>query len=298
MKVLIFQAAVSASAIAAMTRFADELRQEGHQAGVRSLPHFRREKEPADRIIVALTPTEAERYKTIGAELVQTFVDTELFTPLELPEDPKELDDFDFSDAIGNLDDDTTGYMTLDQLRAEALERGIEVTAQSTREELEHLLDIDYHPGRQASDRRTDTENNQTDGIARDRVGLRVSTVLPQANGMDLERMNDEQLAATAAQLGIKVPKGARRDTVINKITKVYATRVQAPQGSGVKSPADPNLTKDGDDDDVNSDLEGKSEDELKQIAEDEEVDVGRATSVEGLTAKIVEARKAKVDGE
>ena len=104
MKVLIFQAAVSAVAVAAMNRFAADLRNEGHTAGVRSLPHFRREKEPADRIFVALTSDQAGQYKNLGAELVQTFRDTELFTPIELPSDDKELEDFDFSDFVTGLD--------------------------------------------------------------------------------------------------------------------------------------------------------------------------------------------------
>lgn len=286
MKVLIFQAAVAAQALAAMNRFAKELRDAGHQAGIRSLPHFRREKEPADRIFVALTPVEAQQFKALGAELVQTFVDAEKFTPVQLPEDPEELAEFDFSSAISELEDDTAGFMTLDQVRAEAIERGLEVTAQSTREHLEHLIGIDIHAGRQAADRITDAENANPDNTLRDRIGLRVSTVLPATNGMDLERMNDEQLLATAAQLGINVPKNVNRNTLINKMTKTFAKKVAAPEDSPVKSPAE---TVEAD-----HDLAALDETGLKRVAEQEKVDLGRTSSKEGMVAKITEARQKK----
>lgn len=286
MRVLIFQAATSALAIAAMTRFSDKIRAAGYNGGLRSLPHFRREKEPADKIIVALKPSEAAQYKNLGAELVAVFNDTDRIIPLELPQDDEELVDFDFSDAIDKLDDAETGFMTMDQLRAEAIERGIEVRADSTREELEHSIGIDIHPGPQAGDRVTDRAN--AEGTAADRIGVRTSTVLPTANGLDLERMNDEQLQGVAAAVGVKVSRNASRSATINKIMATFANKVGAPENSAPKAPAE----------DFATDLAplGDDVDALKQIAEREDIDLGRATAADTIRDKIVEARKAKTE--
>lgn len=285
MRVLIFQAAVSAIGIAAMTRFADEVRAAGHHGGLRSLPHFRREKEPADRIIVALSPAQAEQYKNLGAELVQIFNDTDRILPLQLPDDEKDLADFDFGSAVSGLDDEgKAGSLSMEQLRAEAIERGIEVTAATTREQLEHSLDLDGNVGAQAGDRVTDRANME--GVVEDRIGMRTSTILPSANGLDLERMNDEQLQATAAGLGIKVGKNVQRSTLINKITSTFAEKVGGPKDAAPKSPAE--SFDDG--------LDGQSGDQLRAIAEAEGVDLGRTTTDEGMVAKIVEARRAKAD--
>jgi hypothetical protein len=287
MRVLIFQAAASAISIAAMTRFADEVRAAGYNGGLRSLPAFRREKEPADRIIVALSPSQAEAYKNLGTELVATFNDTDRIIPVELPEEDEDLKDFDFASAISGLDDATAGFMTMDQLKAEAIERGLEVRADSTREELEHAIGIDIHPGPQAADRVTDRQN--AEGTGADRIGLRTSTVLPTTNGLDLERMNDEQLQGVAAAVGVKVVRNASRAAVINKITKTFAEKTGAPADSSPQAPAE----------DFETDLAplGDDTEALKAIAEKEEIDLGRATAADTIREKIVEARKAKAEG-
>ncbi|MBA3241354.1 MAG: hypothetical protein H0T60_09045 [Acidobacteria bacterium] len=282
MRVLIFQAAVSAVGIAALGRFADQVRAEGHQAGLRSLPHFRREKEPADVVVVALSPMQADQYKTLGAELVAIFQDTDKIVPVQLPDDEKELEEFDFDSAVSGLDGPSIGYMTIESLRSEAIERGLEVTAATTREELEHAIGVDVPSGLQAGDRVTDRLNSA--GAPEDRIGLRTSTVLPSVNGLDLERMNDEQLKATALNVGVTVSKNQDRATIINNITKTFAKKAAAPEGSGVKSPAET----------YDADLTGLDEDGLRAIAEREEIDLGRSTSIAGVTAKIVEARTAK----
>lgn len=288
MRVLIFQAATSAVAIAAMTRLSDEVRAAGHNGGLRNLDHFRREKEPADRILVALKPSEAARLKDRGAELLLTFQDIDKITPIELPEDDEELADFDFADAVDDLDDEETGFMSMDQLRAECIERGLEIRADSTREELEHSLDIDIHPGAQAGDRVTDREN--ATGMREDRIGVRTSTVLPTANGLDLDRMNDEQLGGVAAALGIPAERGEKRETIVNRIMKGYAKKVRAPEDSPPRSRAQQPSS------DVtvnNSDLDIDNADELKAIAEKEKVELGDAESVEDIRAKITAAREA-----
>ncbi len=285
MRVLIFQAAASAIGIAAMTKFADEVRAAGHHGGLRSLPHFRREKEPADRIIVALSPGQADQYKNLGAELVQVFNDTDRIIPLQLPDDEKDLADFDFSSAISGIDDEgKSGSLSMEQLRAEAIERAIEVTAATTREQLEHSLDLDGNVGAQAGDRVTDRTNME--GMVEDRIGMRTSTILPNANGLDLERMNDEQLAATAAGLGIKVGKNVNRSTVINKITSTFAEKVGAPKDAAPKAPAES----------FDGGLAGLSGDQLRAVAEAEGIDLGRTTADEGMVGKIVDARRAKAD--
>jgi len=300
MRVLIFQAATSAVAIAAMTRFSDETRAAGHQVGLRSLQHFRREKEPADRILVALKPAEAAAFKQQGTELVATFQDTDRIIPVQLPEDDEDLVDFDFSSAIGGLDDAKAG-MSMDQLKAEAIERGLEVRADSTREELEHSLDLDQHAGAQAGDRRTDRDlmgDGTTGGYVADRIGLRTSNVLPTVNGLDLDRMNDEQLGGVAAALGLTVPKNAKRQTIINKITDTFADKVDAPNGAPKSTAEQPSSDDEGSGEtDANADLADADEAALTKIAEDEEIDLGRATSVEGMKAKIVEARAEKANG-
>lgn len=313
MRVLIFQAATSALAIAAMTKFSDEVRAQGHAVGLRQLQHFRNEKEPADRIIVALTPQEAAIYKNLGVGLVQTFADTDRIIPVELPDQEDEdfeqkLQDFDFSDAIAELDDNTTGFMSLDKLKAEAIERGLEVRADSTREELEHALDLDQHPGRQAADRVTDRQT-MDNGYQPDRIGFRTSAVLPTANGIDLDRLNDDQLAGVAAALGIEAKKGEKRAKLVNKITSTYAAKVDAPaEGFPKSAAADPSknppategkLAKTPGEGEDNADLNDLDEKGLQAIAEKEEVDLGRSTSVDGMKAKIVEARaeKAKANG-
>jgi hypothetical protein len=216
------------------------------------------------------------------------FNGTDRITGVKLPDDVEELEDFDFSDAIGELDDDTTDSMTLDQLKAEAIERGIEVRADSTRDELTHALDLDYHAGNQANERKTDRTLSREGGYAADRIGMRTSNVLPNANGLDLERMNTEQLKATAASLGLKTKRGAKRADMVNEITAEYAKRVGAPNGAP-KAPADST-------EEFGADLEGLDADALKEIAEKEDIDVGRSTSVDGLTQKIIEGRQAKAE--
>ena len=309
MRVLIFQAAASTLAIAAMTRFGDEVRAQGHSVGLRQLQSFRREKEPADRILIALTPQEAARYKNLGTELVQTFKDTDLIIPVELPDETDEdfnekLENFDFSDAIGELDENKTGYMSMDRLKAEAIERGLEVRADSTRDELEHSLGLDIHPAAQAFDRETDRKT-MARGFPVDRTGFRTSDILPTANGIDLDRLNDEQLQGVAAALDVDVRRGAKRADIIDSITETFAKNVQAPaEGfpkSQAKQPSDNPQPKDGkggfEQPDL-SDLEGKSAKQLQKIAEDEGVDVGRSTSVDGLTEKISQARVEKAKAE
>jgi hypothetical protein len=294
MKVLIFQAATSQAAIAAVTLGADRLRAAGHHVGLRNLTHFRRESEPAERVVVALTPVEAARLKTQGLELVQTF-GRDMIKLVELPEDPEELKSFDWADVVDDLDKDapTANGMTLEQLKAEAVLRGIEVRPDSTAHELAHLLDIDQPVGAQEAERRFDRQAAEVT-IGSARVGLRTSSILPTVNGLDIERMNDEQLAAAAAQMGIKAPRNVKRETLINKMTSLYAEAVGAPEGSSPK--ADPGGNPpfgEGEGmrpfDDGLADLD---EDGLRAVAEAESIDLGRATSVDGLREKIVEARK------
>ena len=183
----------------------------------------------------------------------------------------------------------------MDQLRAEAIERGLEVRVDSTRAELEHALDIDHHPGPQEGDRLTDRANMEQMPV--DRIGLRTSSVLPTTNGLDLDRMNDEQLATVAAQLGLKVPRGAKRQTVINKITQTFAEKVGAPEDSAPESqatePSEDEPATEGKVGDTNADLEGKSAAQLTKIAEAEGIDIGRATAEDTLREKIIEGRNA-----
>jgi len=289
MRVLIFQAATSAVAIAAMTRLADQVRGAGHSGGLRQLQAFRREKEPADQIIIALSPAEADRYKSLGAELVEVFNDTDRFIPLELPDDPNELKDFEFDSVMGQLKGDTTGFMTLEQLRAEAIERSIEVRADSTREELEHLLDLDQHAGRQAVERSGDRLAAEAGGMRASRIGVRTSDVLPSLNGLDLERMNDDQLQSVAGRLGLKVKRGAKRPDLINQITGFYADQLGVDPKAPPQSPAS-DYAGAAD----NSDLDDLDAEALTAKAEAEGVDIGRATAADTIREKIVTARAEK----
>jgi hypothetical protein len=284
MKILVFQAAVSAAAIVAMTNVADQLRAEGHHVGLRSLPHFRNEDEPAEKVIVALTEGQARQYVNEGTALVAIF-GADKIVPVALPDKDEELAELDWSDLAGELNGTHAAGMSLDELKAQAVLRGLEVRADSTAWELAHLLDIDQPVGGQEADRRFDRQSSEEGGMNAAKIGMRTSNVMPTVNGLDLLRMNDEQLRAAAASLGLTVPASAKRSTIINKITKTFAEKVGPPTPDKVDEDEDEASFDDG--------LAGLDEEGLRKVAETESIDLGRSTSVEGITAKIVEARKA-----
>jgi hypothetical protein len=318
MKILVFAATTTAIQSLAIGRLVKGLREAGHSVGERSLPHFRLESEPADKIVFALTHDQAVAYHQNGVEVAQTFggpdVDLgDLFVQLELTSDPAELEQETFEDFIDSFaDDDVKGYISLETAKAQAIERGLEVTPSTTREEFEHMLGVDIHPGRQAADRVYGLKNDET-GNER-RIGFRTSSILPNANGLDLVRMNDEQLKATAAQLGLRVPTNVSRETLVNKITQTYNSKIGAEDIKGVQSP-DGGTTSPGEGGgDGNGAAAGEGEGEadgdvvdinnpcttiptLKGVAEKEGVDLTGLTAKDDIVAAIAKARADKGNG-
>lgn len=290
MKVLMFHAATTAVAIATMTNIARGLRGQGHTVGERFLPAFRMEKEPTDKVMVLLSPNQARQYQNVGAELAVTFGffgnnDNDVAILVELPDDDQDLvEKFDVDSVIAKLEGEKPGKLGFEQAKAEAIERGLEVTADTTREQLEHMLGVDISSGLQADDRKTDEANNQN--LGEQRIGLRTSNILPSVNGLDLVRMNDEQLHSAATQLGLKVSRNMKRETIVNAIQKSYANKVGAPEDAGVSTPlggVDPNAEA--------SSLDGLDADALKEIAEKEGVDIGRMTSADSIS-KAIQAKR------
>lgn len=298
MKILLFHAATTAIAAVAMTNVANKLREDGHSVGERNLPAFKAEKEPADRLLVLLNPVEADQYKDRGLELVRTFrvsKDNDILLPVELPEDQDELKNWDISEATDMIDGPTAGVMNIDQAKAEAIERGLEVTAETTKLELESMLGLDISESAQVGDRRSDVVNNQSNDEPR--IGVRTSRIMPSTNGVDLERLNDEQLAAAAADIGLTVSPTMKRSTIINKMTAMYAKKLKAPEDAAPKSPTaatDP-TSKDlpSSEHDLPS-LDGMDVDQLKAQATVESVDLGNKTSPASIR-KAIEDKRATV---
>jgi hypothetical protein len=296
-----FHAATSAIAVATMTNIARGLRGQGHTVGERFLPAFRMEKEPADKVMVLLSPNQASQYQNVGAELAVTFGffgnnDDDVAILVELPNDDQDLvENFDIDSVISKLEGEKPGKLGFEQAKAEAIERGLEVTADTTREQLEHMLGIDISSGIQADDRKTDEANNQN--LGEQRIGLRTSNILPSVNGLDLVRMNDEQLRSAAAQLGLKVTANMKRDTIIGAIQKSFAKKVNAPEDAGAKTPTaatDPGSDKLPSSETEAPSLDGLDADALKIIAEKEGVDIGRMTSADSIR-KAIEAKREEV---
>lgn len=294
MKILVFAAAVTAAQVAAVGRLVTELREAGHTAGERSLPHFRLEREPADALLIAMNAEQGAIHKARLLELQPVFGDIDYFG-VELPADDKELADFDFSNVIGRYDDKTgPGYISIEQAKAEAVSRGLEVTSATTRDELERMLGIDIHPGSQAFDRRSDRENN-ADGSER-RIGLQTSHPLPTTNGMDITRLNDEQLAAYAVQAGLKVTSGMRRNTILNKLMEKFGDLANV-DPSKLPKAGDGEGDNTFDEQGLRDELGKLSDKKLKDRAAADGVDLGDATTSEQMIDKIVEAKKAPAGG-
>lgn len=287
MKVLFFHAGHSTTAMMLAARAVKALRDEGHSAGERYLPAFKLEKEPADKVIIALTEEQADRYKDRGLEVVGIF-GKDAIVPIELPKENDELEDFDVQSIVAEIDGPPSMALSMEQAKAEAVERGLEVNAGTTRLELERMLGVDIHPASQEADRRTDQTNNQN--LGEPRIGVRTSNVLPTVNGLDLARMNDEQLRATAANAGIKTTANMRRETIINKLTSTFAKTVGAPEpqadhtGTAATDPGSKELPSS--ETELPS-LDGMDADELKAQAEKEGVDIGRKTSVDSIREAI-----------
>ena len=301
MKVLMFHAATSAVAIATMTSIARGLRGQGHTVGERFLPSFRMEKEPADKVMILLSPRQASQYQNVASEVAVTFGffgnnDDDVAVLVELPDDDQDLvENFDVDSVVSQLEGEKPGKLGFEQAKAEAIERGLEVTVDTTREQLEHMLGIDISTGVQADDRKTDEVNNQN--LGEQRIGIRTSNILPSVNGLDLVRMNDEQLRSAATQLGLKVSANMKRDTIVAAIQKSYAKKVGAPEEAGAKTPTaatDPaSNTLPSSETDAPS-LDGLDADALKVIAEKEGVDIGRKTSADSIR-EAIEAKREEV---
>jgi len=281
MKILVFAAAVTATQVAVIGRLVSGLREDGHSVGERSLPAFRLEKEPTDALVIALTQEQGQANRDRLLELAGTFGEDMTYKAIELPSDPKELEEFDFENLIADFSDDKgAGFISLEQAKAEAVARGLEVSSATTRAELEHMLGIDIHPGAQAGDRISDQQNN-ADGSER-RIGLRTSTPLPTMNGMDITRLNDEQLRAHAVQSGLKVTAGMRRETIINKLMEKTAEFAGADFNKVPKAEDAEGDTGMGTDlDKLKTELEGLTNDELKTRAAADGVDLTGLTKKE-----------------
>lgn len=298
MKVLLFYAGSTALATVAMAKVASQLRENGHSVGERFLPAFKAEKEPADRLLVCLTPVQADQYKDRGIELVSTFRvsdDNDILLRVELPETDEELEAWDPTEATDMIDGPTAGVMTLEQAKAEAIERGLEVTADTSKLDLEHMLGLSISESVQAGDRRSDAINNQ--GTAEPRIGVRTSRILPSINGVDLDRLNDEQLAAAAADLGLTVSPTMKRSTIVNKMTAMYAKRLKAPEDSAPKSATaatDPGSKELPSSEHDLPSLDGMDVDKLKAQAALEGVDIGNKTA-EASIRKAIEDKRASV---
>jgi hypothetical protein len=297
MKVLLFHAATTAIAAVAMTNVANKLREEGHSVGERFLPAFKVEKEPADRLLVCLTPVQADQYKDRGVELVAAFrvsKDNDILLRVSLPDTDEELADWDVSEATDMVDGPTAGVMDIDQAKAEAIERGLEVTPETTKLDLEHMLGLSISESVQAGDRRSDAVNNQNTGEPR--IGVRTSRIMPSTNGVDLERLNDEQLRAAAAEIGLTVSPTMKNSTIINKMTAMYAKRLKAPEDSAPKSPTaatDPGSKELPSSEHDLPSLDGMDVDQLKAQAVLEGVDIGNKTAVNSIRSAIEDKRKS-----
>lgn len=295
MKVLLFHASHSLAAVTLVASAVTAIRAEGHSVGERFLPAFKAEPEPADKLVIALTPVEADRYKDRGLELVQTFGGKEAadkFVMIELPDNDDDLKDFDVQSIVDQVEGPATPTLLLEQAKAEAIRRGLEVTPETTLLDLERMLGLDISAATQAGDRITDQRNNLN--LDDPRIGVRTSQIMPTVNGLSLERMNDEQLRAAAAELGLKVTSGMKRETIINKMTELYAKKVEAPEDSAPKSPTagtDP-LSKDLPSSETKlASLDGMDAEALKAQAEKESVDIGRMTSADSIR-KAIEAKR------
>jgi len=298
MKVLLFHAATSSVAALAMSQVASQLRENGHSVGERFLPAFKSEKEPADRLLVLLTPNQADQYKNRALELVQTFgvtQDSGVLLPVQLPDDDDGLKDWDPTEASDMVDGPTAGKMTIDQAKAEAIERGLEVTADTTKGQLEHMLGLSISDSIQADDRRTDQVNNLA--LDEPRIGVRTSRVMPSVNGLDLERLNDEQLAAAASDMGLTVSPTMKRSTIVNKMTAIYAKSIKAKEDSAPKSPTaatDPASHELPSTEHDLPPLDGMDVDQLRAQAQTEGVDLGNKTA-EASIRKAIEDKRAEV---
>jgi len=291
MKVLFFHAGNSIAAMALAARVVSALREAGHSVGERSLPAFKSEKEPADKLVVALSEEQAYSFMERGTELVMVFGEDAII-PVELPNDEKEFEDFDIDTIVDKLDGPTTGEMTMDQAKAEAIERGLEVRVDTTRLELERMLGVDIHAGSQEADRRSDQSNNQNTGEPR--IGVRTSNILPTVNGLDLTRLNPEQLRAAAAQAGVKTTANMRPETIINKLTETFAAAVDAPAPApdhSATAATDPTSTELPSSETELPSLDGMDAEALKAQAEKESVDIGRMTSADSIR-KAIEAKR------
>jgi hypothetical protein len=294
MKVLIFHAATTALSAAMVTKAANELRNQGHSVGERNLPAFKSEGEPADLVMFVLSPQDADSFKDRGLEAIATFGGEEArdrFAQVELPDTDEELKDFDFQTIVKAVPTEDAGQITFEQAKAEAVLRGLEVTADTTKAEFEQMLGLSISDSVQAFDRRSDERNN-FDGAER-RIGVRTSNVLPTVNGVPISRLNAEQLRAAAADMGLKTTATMKDETIINKMTELFAKKVEARDGSiplvgevggdgNSNTPVDP------------ATLEG---DALRKVADTEGVKHAKNASDETVRAAIVSAREDKTNG-
>lgn len=213
MRVLIFHAAMSTTAVAQMNRVNDLFRQAGHTASQRFYPAFNGDNEIADKVILAVTEAQARSNFGLAESFMNVFQDRAIVAQLD---ETDGIEGYDWDALVSYLGPETSGPESRETLLAAAIERGLPVTSETTTEELRAVLDLG-HPDTQEQARAEDadkTANGMTEHVA----GTKSTADFGSTNRIFLERMDDERLRNFAERRGLRIPNSAKRETIINKV--------------------------------------------------------------------------------